>query len=168
MIQQQELNFDAEARGYVAPSRQVPQTPGDLPEEGNYYQNSEGPRYNNPAEYDQAMASQTPQPQQPGVQFNVPDFAAMRQVALQQAIEQVTGQQAAAPQAPPARPPQPIPPNPPRPMAQEEPQIIYVRRNLTLAELILVFALSVGMVTGVQFVWQMATDILPRIEIRDK
>lgn len=143
-------------------------TPSQVPQEGTYYENPEGPRFNNPAEYEQAMAAQTPQPQQPGVQFNVPDFAAMRQAALQQAIEQVTAQQAPAPQAPPVRPPQPIPPNLPRPAAQEEPQVVYVRRNLTLAELILVFVISIGAVTGVQFGWHIATDVLPRIEIRDK
>jgi hypothetical protein len=162
-------------------------TPSQVPQEGTYYENPEGPRFNNPAEYEQAMAAQTPQPQQPGVQFNVPDFAAMRQAALQQAIEQVQGQKKElsmdgsqyvpqkqpdnAPRyetAPPARPPQPIPPNPPRPAAQEEPQVVYVRRNLTLAELILVFVISIGAVTGVQFGWHIATDVLPRIEIRDK
>ena len=160
---------------------QVPQqrdfvTPSQVPQDGTYFDNPEGPRYNNPAEYDQAMAAQTPQPQQPGVQFNVPDFAAMRQAALQQAIEQVKGQQAPVPQAPPTRPPQPVPPNPPRaippnpptPRVQAEPQVVYVRRNLTLAELILVFVISIGAVTGIQFGWHIATDVLPRIEIRDK
>ena len=151
-------------------------TPSQVPQEGTYFDNPEGPRYNNPAEYEQAMAAQTPQPQQPGVQFNVPDFAAMRQAALQQAIEQVKGQQAPAPQAPPTRPPQPVPPNPPRaippnpptPRVQAEPQVVYVRRNLTLAELMLVFVISIGAVTGIQFGWYIATDVLPRIEIRDK
>ena len=151
-------------------------TPSQVPQDGTYFDNPEGPRYNNPAEYEQAMAAQTPQPQQPGVQFNVPDFAAMRQAALQQAIEQVKGQQAPAPQAPPVRPPQPVPPNPPRaippnpptPRVQAEPQVVYVRRNLTLAELMLVFVISIGAVTGIQFGWHIATDVLPRIKIRDK
>jgi hypothetical protein len=135
-------------------------TPSQVAQQGPYYENPEGPRYQNPAEFD--AAQQVPPPQPP----NVPDFAAMRQAALQQAIEQVTSQR--APEAPPApvQPPQPAPAVVPQP--QPEPQVVYVRRNLTLAELAIVFLLSIGMVTGGQFIWNFATDILPRIEIRDK
>ena len=152
---------------FVAPSQQIPQPPAPAPQEGNYYQNPEGPRFANPAEYDQAMAEMTPQPQQPGVQYNIPDFQAMRNDALAQAIEQVTGQRPTEPPAVqyPAQQ-QLVQPNPPQP--RPESKVVYVRRNLTLAELIIVFALSIGIVTGVQIVWQVATDILPRIEIRDK
>ena len=138
-------------------------TPSQVAQPGPYYENPEGPRYENPAEYDAAQRQQqAPPPQPPGV----PDFAAMRQFALQQAIEQVTGQRGA--EAPPAQVQQPQIAQSAPPQPRPEPKVVYVRRNLTLAELILVFALSVGMVTGVQFVWQVVTDILPRIEIRDK
>jgi len=140
------------------PSSKQYVTPGQMPQENNYFTDPTGPRYQNPAEFDQAMASQTPQPQQPGVQFNVPDFEAMRKEALQQAIQQVTQAPAPAP-VPQVQQPQQM---------QVEPKIVYVRRNLTLAEILVIFALASGLVLGVQGIWSFATDILPRIEIRDK
>jgi hypothetical protein len=45
-------------------------------------------------------------------------------------------------------------------------QVVYVRRNLTVAELILVFAISCGLVTGIQAAWNFASNNLPRIEIK--
>jgi hypothetical protein len=48
------------------------------------------------------------------------------------------------------------------------PQVNYVRRNLTVAELILVLVLSCGLVTGVQVGWNFVTTTLPRIEIKIK
>jgi hypothetical protein len=54
------------------------------------------------------------------------------------------------------------------PIFNREPEVVYVRRNLTIAELLLVIALSCGIVTGVQATWNFATDFLPRIEIREK
>ena len=136
-------------------------TPSQVAQQGPYYENPEGPRYENPAEYDAAQQQQPPA-RPPGA----PDFQAMRQIALQQAIEQVTAQRGA--EAPPAQMQQPQVAQSAPPQPRPEPEVVYVRRNLTLAELILVFALSIGMVTGVQFIWQVATDILPRIEIREK
>ena len=142
---------------------------------GNYYENPEGPRYQNPAEFNQTQET-VPQPaQQPGVVFNRPDFQAMREQALQDAIAQVTQRQATGePQQqfvqPPA--PQPAPASVPVPQAfaqpVAEPQIVYVKRNLTLAEIIIVFAITTGCVLGIQGIWTVATDILPRIEIKDK
>lgn len=58
-----------------------------------------------------------------------------------------------------------------RPMLQapvQQPQVIYVRRNLTVAELILVFALSCGLVAGLQGAWNFVSNIAPRIEIKMK
>lgn len=46
------------------------------------------------------------------------------------------------------------------------PQVVYVRRNLTVAELILVFLISCGIVTGIQWSWNFASNLLPRIEIK--
>ena len=51
---------------------------------------------------------------------------------------------------------------------QQSPQVVYVRRNLTIAELILVFAMACGLVLGVQGTWHFATNILPRVEIKMK
>lgn len=127
------------------PSSNIPQ------EQGSYYQSPEGPRFQNPAEFAAAQQQQRP----------APDFQEMRRIALEQAIQQVTQQ------------PQPAPQPEPQPQLQQqyvqpEQQVVYVRRNLTLAELVLVFAISCGLVLGVQGLWSFATDVLPRIEIREK
>ena len=45
-------------------------------------------------------------------------------------------------------------------------QVVYVRRNLTVAELIAVFIISCGLVFGVLLTWNFATNILPRIEVK--
>lgn len=52
--------------------------------------------------------------------------------------------------------------------AQMQPtqQVVYVRRNLTIAELLFVFLISCGIVAGIQGVWYCATNILPRIEVK--
>jgi hypothetical protein len=47
-----------------------------------------------------------------------------------------------------------------------QPQIVYVRRNLTVAELLLVILLSCGIVTGIQVSWNFVSNLLPKIEIR--
>lgn len=46
------------------------------------------------------------------------------------------------------------------------PQVVYVRRNLTVAELLLILLLSCGIVTGIQGLWYVGTNLLPRLEIR--
>jgi hypothetical protein len=48
------------------------------------------------------------------------------------------------------------------------PQVVYIRRNFTIAELILVVLLSCGLVTAVQVGWNFAAKTLPRIEIKVK
>ena len=69
------------------------------------------------------------------------------------------------PQAP-ARP-QPAPtPNYQAPASQTN--VVYLRRNLTIAEILIILALSTGILAGVQFAWGFSTDILSRIEIREK
>jgi hypothetical protein len=50
----------------------------------------------------------------------------------------------------------------------EPPQIVYVRRNLTVAELIVVFAISCGLVLGIQGAWNIGSRLLPSIEIKVK
>lgn len=52
--------------------------------------------------------------------------------------------------------------------AQMQPtqQVVYVKRNLTIAELLVVFLISCGIVTGIQGIWYCATNVLPRIEVR--
>jgi len=138
------------------PSSKQYVTPGQLPEENNYFSDPGGPRYQNPADFaaaQQQIAQQAPP---------VPDFQEMRRIALEQAIQQVT-QQPAPVQAPPSSAPQVQVPYPTPP----EPNVVYIRRNLTLAEILVVFAVSCGLVFGIQGAWNFATDILPRIEIRE-
>lgn len=154
------------------PSSKQYVTPGQMPEENNYFSDPNGPRYQNPAEFTAAQEQ---------TQVPVPDFQEMRRIALEQAIQQVTQQQQATQQAPPPGMelsmdgsqyvPQkyPVAPAPaPKITVQPTEQVRVVRRNLTLAELILIFAIATGSVLGVQGIWSFATDILPRIEIRAK
>ena len=49
---------------------------------------------------------------------------------------------------------------------QQQPQIVYLRRNLTVAEVLLVILLSCGIVTGIQWGWNVVTNVLPRIEVK--
>jgi len=139
---------------------QVPSSnqPTYTPEEGAYYENQEGPRYSNPAEFSAATQAPPPPPQM-RPQMN---FQQMREKALQDAIAQVANG--------PAVPQQPFQPQPQiqPPIPQPEPKVVYVRRNLTLAELGVMFLISAGIVLGGQGLWNFTTDLLPRIEIRDK
>jgi len=48
----------------------------------------------------------------------------------------------------------------------QQPRIVYVRRNLTVAELLLVLLLSCGIVTGIQLIWRGLSEVLPRVEVR--
>jgi hypothetical protein len=48
----------------------------------------------------------------------------------------------------------------------QPPQVIYVRRNLTVAEVLLVILLSCGIVTGIQWSWNIVTNVFPRVEIK--
>lgn len=65
-------------------------------------------------------------------------------------------QQAFANQVPPSRPVEP------------QQQIVYVRRNLTVAELLLVLILSCGIVFGIQSAGSFLLNTLPRIEVKLK
>jgi hypothetical protein len=49
---------------------------------------------------------------------------------------------------------------------QQLPQIVYVKRNLTVAEILLTLLLACGIVTGVQWSWNIASNVLPRVEIK--
>lgn len=93
------------------------------------------------------MEDQIPQSQIPTFSQLSPEQveamkARARELAIQQTIAQQVGQQ------------------------QQQPQVVYVRRNLTIAELLLVLLLSCGIVTGIQGVWYVATHVLPKIEIK--
>ena len=91
------------------------------------------------------MDSQLPPNQeQPQSQITVEQLQQMKEMARQQAIQQVVGQR----------------------QIEQPQQIVYVRRNLTVAEVIAVFVISCGLVFGIQIGWNFATNVLPRIEIK--
>ena len=54
------------------------------------------------------------------------------------------------------------------PTFQPQPQVVYVRRNLTVAELIVTIFLACGIVLGTQATWNLGTKFLPRIEVKIK
>jgi len=49
---------------------------------------------------------------------------------------------------------------------QQQTRVVYVRRNFTVAELLLVILLSCGIVTGIQYTWNLLSNLLPKIEIK--
>ena len=112
--------------------------------------------------------SNVPQPQIPLQQPEItPETleamkAQAKQMAIQQAMAQRLEQQ-----------PQQVPFYPPTQQyvlkqISDQPQVVYVRRNLTVAELILVFVVSCGIVVGGQAVWNVGAKFLPSIEIKVK
>ena len=96
---------------------------------------------------EQIPPSQPPQQMTLEGQITPEQLAQMKARARELAVQQAIAQQQQAIQ------PQP-------------PQVIYVRRNLTVAEVLLVILLSCGIVTGIQWGWNIATNVLPRIEIK--
>jgi len=133
------------------PSSNIPQ------QEGDYYVDPAGERYQNPAEFNQAQM-QMPEKRS----FN---FEEMRQKALQDAIQQVTAKRSVEQEQPMQMP---FKQEVPVVTSNLTPQIVYVKRNMTLAELLLTLLLACGIVTGVQFTWSFATDLISRIEIKGK
>jgi hypothetical protein len=104
-----------------------------------------------------------PQPEQEvpsAVPPAYPDVEAMKVKARELAIQQFLASKAAAMPAP-----QPIPQ---QQSPMEQPRIIYLRRNLTVAELIVVFAISCGIVYGIPNIVKFAVDKLPQIEVKVK
>lgn len=106
----------------------------------------------------------------------------LKRIAKERAIQQVMGQKTAIgtqPSSPPGYelsmdgsqyipekyPQGSVPVQTPPAMQQN---VVYVRRPLTVAEIIIVFVISCGIVTGGQLLWQGINDFLPRIEIKMK
>ena len=85
-----------------------------------------------------------PNPEPVQNQITQEELQEMKMMARQQAIQQIAQQRQAA----------------------QQQQIVYVRRNLTIAEVIAVFIISCGLVYGTQFVWNFASNVLPKIEIK--
>lgn len=113
---------------------------------------------------DQIPSSVPPQSQELGYELP-PDFLEqLKARARDEAVRQTILQQQAAQVEAPA--PKPSVPSAPITFAPPQPSVVYVRRNLTVAELIVVFAIACGLVTGVQATWNFASNVLPRIEIK--
>ncbi len=91
------------------------------------------------------MDSQLPTNQeQPQNQITPEQLEEMKMMARQQAIQQITQQR----------------------QSVQQPEVVYVRRNLTVAEVIVVFIISCGLVFGIQASWNFATNVFPKIEIK--
>lgn len=85
-----------------------------------------------------------PNQEEPQTQITPEQLEQMKMMAKQQAIQQALQQR----------------------QIQQQSKIVYVRRNLTVAEVIVVFAISCGLVFGIQASWNFATNLLPKIEIK--
>ena len=91
------------------------------------------------------MDSQLPPNQeQHQTQITPEQLEEMKFMARQQAIQQITQQR----------------------QSTKQQEVVYVRRNLTVAEVIVVFIISCGLVFGIQASWNFATNVLPKIEIK--
>ncbi len=77
--------------------------------------------------------------------------ARAREAAIMQTYQQQVAPSAVA-----------TPPGPP------QQQVVYIKRQLTVAEIILMLLLSCGLVFGVQLAVSFAVNTLPRIEIKMK
>lgn len=111
---------------------------------------------------DQIPASTPPEFKNPP-KLSAEQVEMLKAIARERAIAQATAEPMQQPQRLVSPPPSFQPPTP-----QPQPEIIYLRRNLTVAELLLVLLLSCGLVTGVQALWGFGSRILPQVEIKVK
>ena len=85
-----------------------------------------------------------PNQEEPQTQITPEQLEQMKMMAKQQAIQQAIQQR----------------------QIERQSKVVYVRRNLTVAEVMVVFAISCGLVFGIQASWNFATNVLPKIEIK--
>tara|TARA_E500000318_G_scaffold106699_1_gene114999 strand:+ start:1381 stop:1731 length:351 start_codon:yes stop_codon:yes gene_type:complete len=91
-------------------------------------------------------------------QFSPEMIAEMKRQAKELAVRQVLERR---------NTPQPSIPQPlPNQQRNQNIQTRVVRRSLTLAEILLMFTLSCGLVFGLQSCWNVTSEYLPRIEIK--
>lgn len=89
-----------------------------------------------------------PQPRQPEMnQITLEQLEQMKAMAREAAIRQAMEQRQVTP---------------------PQSRVVYVRRNLTVAEVILLFLLATTAVVGFQSVWGLVSNHLPRIEVKVK
>jgi hypothetical protein len=91
---------------------------------------------------DSVPPSQVPQ-QQPPRGYTPEEIAYMKAQAMNEAVKRVGA-------------------------AQPQTRVVYQKRNLTVAEWLVTLLLATGIVAGIQGAWYVATDILPRVEIRQR
>lgn len=91
----------------------------------------------------------------------------LKQQAREQAIAQFFAQKQTEQQAQEA-PAVVTPSRVPATVPGQRQQVVYVRRNLTIAELLLILLVSCGIVTGIQAAWSFVSNNLPRIEVKVK
>lgn len=97
------------------------------------------------------MDNQVPASNVPFPSVDPNQLAEMKRLAMEQAIQQYESQRLEMTQRP-----------------AMEPQVVYVKRNLTVAELGLIVLVAMGIVTGIQVGWNFVVDLVPRIEIKQK
>lgn len=118
---------------------------------------------------EQIPASQAPELTQ---RITPEELEAMKAFAREQAIRMTYQQPPLTPQSPVSNLPyQPRPDIPQMRRAPDPlpvPEVVYVRRNLTVAEILLICVLSCTIVGGIQTVWGFASKHLPQIEVRVK
>jgi len=95
---------------------------------------------------EQIPPSQSPVQQPMEGQITLEQLAEMKARARELAIQQAFAQQSM--------------------QSQQAPKVIYLRRNLTVAELLIVLLISCGIVTGIQWSWSFVSNALPKIEIK--
>ena len=133
-------------------------------------QDPQKPQFQNPGP--EMRPPQVPMPETPP--FTGVDIESLKRQARELAIQQTLAQnqyqmQQTSPQKPVSQSPT-LSSFAPQPVQQlvQEPEIVYVRRNLTIAELIVVFAISLVLVSGGQFVFSALSNHLPKLEIKVK
>lgn len=140
------------------------------PKEFCIFMEDQVPPSNQPQSPEQMPQPPLPQMQGPGG-LDPQMIALLKARAREEAIRMAVAQRQEQSQEPADYPiPQPMAQAMPQNLAlpRQEPRVVYVRRNLTVAELIVVFAISCGIVTGIQQAWNFAADLIPRIEIKTK
>lgn len=120
---------------------------------------------------EQVPSSQAPQQLQQPQGISPEQLEAMKTYAREQAIRMSFQQPPLGTQ--PVRPIVPQPPienlpYQPRPSYSLEPKIVYVRRNLTVAEILVICVVSCAVVGGIQGAWNFASKYIPQIEVRVK
>lgn len=118
---------------------------------------------------DEQVQSSVPSEFNPPMKLSAEQIEMLKAVARERAIAQAAAEQPLQQLQPPQQqrlagpPPSIVPPQQP-----QQPQIIYLRRNFTVAEILLVLLISCGIVTGVQALWGLGARILPQVEIKVK